>query len=325
MRQFLLPDLGMGNKDAEVVAWHVAIGDHVEADTPLVSVETEKATIEIPSPWGGRIARLFANNGDLVKVGAPLVEIDEGAELVAAPVPTRLTATVRKVRAPPSPASPEAVRKFVLPDLGIGDKEAEVIAWYVGVGDHVVADEPLVSIETDKATIELPSPWSGRITRLLTNAGDVVKVGAPLVEIAEGAGGGGRAAYAADEEPAGEEIETRLIQRPVEAVRQRAPAPAPTPIPAPAPTPTPRAPTSTTRALARDLAVDLNRVEATGPDGTVTRADVERAAKKLGQDDAAWGDVKELRAEGSHITLAVALVVIVLCGLFLAWWLDPTG
>src|SRR5438552_2088801 len=78
MRQFNLPDLGEGLEEAEIVSWHVNEGDHVVADQPLLSVETDKAVVEVPSPQSGRIARLFGSKGDLVKVGAPLVEFAEG-------------------------------------------------------------------------------------------------------------------------------------------------------------------------------------------------------------------------------------------------------
>src|SRR2546427_12353186 len=80
MRQFNLPDLGEGLEEAEIVAWYVNAGDHVVVDQPLVSVETDKAVVEVPSPFSGRIARLFGAKGDLVKVGAPLVEFAEGGE-----------------------------------------------------------------------------------------------------------------------------------------------------------------------------------------------------------------------------------------------------
>ena len=80
MRQFVLPDLGEGLEEAEIVAWHVNEGDHVVTDQPLVSVETDKAVVEVPAPWSGRIARLFGSKGDLVKVGTPLVEFTEGTE-----------------------------------------------------------------------------------------------------------------------------------------------------------------------------------------------------------------------------------------------------
>src|SRR5260370_40471761 len=79
MRQFLLPDLGEGLEEAEIVGWHVTEGDHVVADQPLVSVETDKAVVEVPSPRSGRVLRLFGAKGDLVKVGSPLVEFADGA------------------------------------------------------------------------------------------------------------------------------------------------------------------------------------------------------------------------------------------------------
>ena len=79
-RQFILPDLGEGLEEAEIVTWLVNEGDHVVANQPLVSVETDKAVVEIPSPWSGTIARRFGTKGDLVKVGTALVEFSEGVE-----------------------------------------------------------------------------------------------------------------------------------------------------------------------------------------------------------------------------------------------------
>jgi pyruvate dehydrogenase E2 component (dihydrolipoamide acetyltransferase) len=153
------------------------------------------------------------------------------------------------------------MRQFLLPDLGEGLEEAEIVAWHVTEGDHVVADQPLVSVETDKAVVEVPSPRSGRIARLFGAKGDLIKVGAPLVEFAEGP--------SADTGTVVGELgsdERRREARP----QQGEPAHAGPPRVLPA-----------VRALARKLDVDLNLVHATGPDGTVTRADVERAAKSL--------------------------------------------
>jgi len=81
MRQFVLPDLGEGLEEAEIVSWYVNEGDHVVTDQPLLAVETDKAVVEIPSPSSGQIAHLFGAKGDIVKVGAPLVEFTEGTEL----------------------------------------------------------------------------------------------------------------------------------------------------------------------------------------------------------------------------------------------------
>ena len=155
------------------------------------------------------------------------------------------------------------MRQFMLPDLGEGLEEAEIVTWHVNEGDHVVIDQPLVSVETDKAVVEVPSPWSGRVAHLFGAKGDLVKVGAPLVEIAEG----------------GEE-DTGTVVGELGRGKQAPPGTG-------APAEPTRAPTlqvlPAVRALARKLEVDLNLVQATGPGGTITRADVERAAKSLAE------------------------------------------
>ena len=154
------------------------------------------------------------------------------------------------------------MRQFILPDLGEGLEEAEIVTWHVNEGDHVVVDQPLVSVETDKAVVEVPSPQSGRIARLFGAKGDLVKVGAPLVEFAEGEHGDtgtvvGELGHAEKSPPAVEAAEPERAR-----VLQVVPA---------------------VRALARKLDVDLNVVQATGPGGTITRADVERAARSLAE------------------------------------------
>ena len=150
------------------------------------------------------------------------------------------------------------MQQFILPDLGEGLEEAEVVAWHVNEGDRVVTDQPLLSVETDKAVVEVPSPWSGRIARLCAEKGDLVKVGAPLVE------------FATDVEQ-----DTGTVVGQLESGEQRG-AEAPRVAPARRGT-TQAAPA--VRALAQKLDVDLNTVQPSGPDSTITRADVERAAR----------------------------------------------
>jgi 2-oxoisovalerate dehydrogenase E2 component (dihydrolipoyl transacylase) len=155
------------------------------------------------------------------------------------------------------------MRQFMLPYLGEGLEEAEIVAWYVNEGDHVVTDQPLVSVETDKAVVEVPSPWSGRIAHLFGAKGDLIKVGAPLVEFAEGAGEDLGTVVGAIERGATISRETQTTAEPA-----RMP---------------PRQVLPAIRALARKLDVDLNLVHATGPGATITRADVERAARSLSE------------------------------------------
>jgi len=138
---------------------------------------------------------------------------------------------------------------FALPDLGEGLQEAEIISWHVAAGDHVVVDQPLVAVETEKAVVEVPSPQSGHVARLLAKEGERVKVGAPLIEFEEG-----------------RHVESGAIvgelagPAPPGAVGVRA--------------------TPAVRARARELGVDLARVTPTGPAGVVLLADVEAASSR---------------------------------------------
>lgn len=144
---------------------------------------------------------------------------------------------------------------FKLPDLGEGLQEAEIVTWHVGAGDHVVADQPLVSVETEKAVVEIPSPQSGRIKSIHGAVGDILKIGAPLVEFDE--------AGAADSGT----VVGRISAEPKPSPRARPATEGAGVKAAPA-----------VRALAARLGVDLAGVDASGPGGSVTRADVERAA-----------------------------------------------
>jgi 2-oxoisovalerate dehydrogenase E2 component (dihydrolipoyl transacylase) len=144
---------------------------------------------------------------------------------------------------------------FRLPDLGEGLEEAEIVAWHAGVGDHVTVEQPLVSVETDKAVVEIPSPRSGRIVVLHGRPGDIVKIGAALVEFGDAA--------AAD-------TGTVVGEMPVALAAGEPAKPAPR-------DPAVRA-VPAVRALAQRLRVDLRRVRPTGPEGSISRTDVEAAA-----------------------------------------------
>ncbi len=159
---------------------------------------------------------------------------------------------------------------FNLPDLGEGLQDAEIVTWHVGAGDHVVADQPLVSVETDKAVVEIPSPQAGRIARCFGETGDIVTIGSPLVEFEAG--------VQADAGTVVGAIAT--AEKPKPAATKAAPA-AKAGIKA----------TPAVRALAKRLSVDLSHVAASGPDGAILVADVERAAAAI----AAAGPLEPLR------------------------------
>ncbi|HWO70480.1 MAG TPA: dihydrolipoamide acetyltransferase family protein [Actinomycetota bacterium] len=155
------------------------------------------------------------------------------------------------------------VRAFLLPDLGEGLEEARVVRWLVAEGQEVALNQPLVEVETAKATVEIPSPYAGRVVRLHASTGEAVKVGDPLVTF-EVAGEGADEGAPAEPSPAAEPA----ARAPVE------PSPPAAELAARAPV----AATPAVRRLARELGVDLAAVRGTGPGGRVTREDVERAA-----------------------------------------------
>jgi pyruvate dehydrogenase E2 component (dihydrolipoamide acetyltransferase) len=149
---------------------------------------------------------------------------------------------------------------FHLPDLGEGLQEAEIVAWHVGEGDHVVVDQPLLSVETDKAVVEIPAPVSGRVVALHAAIGDLVPTDAALVDL-ESTDAGEDTGTVVGVLPVPESDEVASIAgAPHQRVAVHANA------------------TPAVRALATRLAVDLDTVTGSGPRGTITRADVEHAA-----------------------------------------------
>jgi len=157
---------------------------------------------------------------------------------------------------------------FNLPDLGEGLQDAEIVAWHVGEGDHVVVDEPLVSVETEKAVVEVPSPRSGYIKRLLGKPHERVKVGAPIVEFddATPVDTGAVVGHLA----VSPEVFTGAAPKPAQKAISEIPPAMPKQISA----------SPAVRALARQRGIDLSRIIGSGPNGMITRADVEHAGAR---------------------------------------------
>ena len=159
-----------------------------------------------------------------------------------------------------------SVREFPLPDVGEGLTEAEIVGWRISVGDEIEVNQPIVDIETAKAVVELPSPFTGTVTALLVQPGSVVPVGTPILAV-----------EVSDREPVlvgyGVGHEQGRRRRLRGAGRQEGIAPVTESVPSGKPMAKPPV-----RALARELGVDLARVAPSGPHGDVTRDDVRRAA-----------------------------------------------
>lgn len=268
MKQFNLPDLGEGLPDAEIVRWLVKEGDTVTVDQPMVEMETAKAVVEVPSPFAGRIAKLHGQEGDVINTGDLLVSFGDGA--VAEDDSSDDSASEKSATTESSESEVSAETSsddvvgdtFMLPDLGEGLPDAEIVRWLVKEGDTVTVDQPMVEMETAKAVVEVPSPFAAKISKLYGQAGDVINTGDPLVEFG-GSGSGSK--KAAPKKEAGEEkrADSGTVVGAVE-VGNNVVA---------------ETTNSVVKALARKLKVDLTQVKGTGKDGAITQKDVREAAK----------------------------------------------
>ncbi|MEK7388993.1 MAG: DUF2118 domain-containing protein [Elusimicrobiota bacterium] len=259
--EFKLPDIGEGLVEGEIVKWFVKVGDRVAENQPLVSVLTDKAEVEIPSPKSGTIVKLHGKPGEKIKVHAPL------AELALADAPSE-----------PGTA-PQAAETFVfnLPDIGEGLVEGELVKWLVKEGARVVENEPLAAVLTDKAEVEIPSPKTGTIVRLHAQPGQKVKVHGPLVTLAISPSAGSSSA------PTPGRIASSASPRPE-------PAPARAARPASGVLATPMV-----RRMAKERGIDIGLISGSGPQGRVLAADV--TAPRTSGTVRATPAVKSLAAE----------------------------
>ncbi|MFA4898639.1 MAG: 2-oxo acid dehydrogenase subunit E2 [Brevundimonas sp.] len=285
---FKLPDVGEGTAEAELVGWHVKVGDTVAEDQIVADVMTDKATVEITAPVSGKVLALHGEPGAMVPVRGPLVEFEIEGAGNADDAPTPVAPTAAKPNPAPvvaeTPAAPavEAPTSgnyvFKLPDVGEGTAEAELVGWHVKVGDAVEEDQIIADIMTDKATVEITSPVAGTVVALYGEPGKSVPVGGPLVAF-DVEGRGNVSPPVAAPKPASKPTENATtasaaistaqsatsataLSKPVPALTGRAPGERPSASPA-------------VRNRARDLGVDLTFVPGSGPAGRITHEDLE--------------------------------------------------
>ena len=172
MTEVRVPTLGESVTEATVATWFKKPGDSVAQDEMLCELETDKVTVEVPSPAAGTLADIVAAEGETVGVDALLANISEGAG-AAAPAPAATPAA--------APASHAGVAVDVMvPTLGESVSEATVSTWFKQVGDTVQQDEMLCELETDKVSVEVPAPASGTLTEILAAEGTTVAAGGKL-------------------------------------------------------------------------------------------------------------------------------------------------
>ncbi|KES19127.1 Pyruvate/2-oxoglutarate dehydrogenase complex, dihydrolipoamide acyltransferase component [Gilliamella apicola SCGC AB-598-B02] len=270
-----LPDIG--NDEVEVTEILVKVGDKVAVDDNIMTVEGDKASMEIPAPQAGIVKSIIVKVGDKVKTGVDIMVFDEEGS-AAAPAPQSASQPAApKVEVTPTTSSVSQTVDVNVPDIG-GD-EVEVTEISVKVGDTVAIDDNIITVEGDKASMEIPAPVAGIVKNIIIKVGDKVKTGSKIME-----------------------FETTTAAAPMANSAATAPAPASTPTasaptPAVAATPTASATvpatsgndfvendayahaTPSVRRLAREFGVNLAKVTPTGPKHRILREDIQAYVK----------------------------------------------
>ncbi|UXC19404.1 dihydrolipoyllysine-residue acetyltransferase [Comamonas squillarum] len=286
-----VPDIG-DFAEVGVIELLVKPGDTVAKDQSLITVESDKASMEIPSSHAGVVKEIVVKIGDKVAEGSVIIKLeaadaaDAAAAAPAAPAPAPAAAATAPAAAPtPAPqaaAAPAASGPVEVKVPDIGDfKDVAVIELLVKVGDTVTEEQSLFTVESDKASMEIPSPAAGVVKELKVKLGDTINVG-DLVAILEGSAAAAPASAPATQAPAAA----------APAPAASAPVPAAAPVAAPAaavPAHNPTVPPSgampyaspSVRKFARELGVPLDEVKGSGNKGRITADDVQAFTKQV--------------------------------------------
>ncbi len=281
-----VPDIGSG--DGEVIELFVKVGDRIEADQSILTLESDKASMEIPAPKAGIVKSLKVKLGDRLKEGDELLELEaEGAAAApeapaAAPaVAAEKPAAAPAAEAPAAPAAAPAsstIQDIHVPDIGSSGK-AKIIEILVKAGDTVEADQSLITLESDKASMEIPSPAAGVVESISVKLDDEVGTGDFILTL-KVAGSAAPAAPAQAAPAPAAKAEAPAAAAPAPAAKAEA-APAPAAAPAPRGAKVHAGPA--VRQLAREFGVELNAVSASGPHGRVLKEDVQVYVKAMMQ------------------------------------------
>jgi 2-oxoisovalerate dehydrogenase E2 component (dihydrolipoyl transacylase) len=196
IKDFILPDIGEGVVECELVDWLVSEGDMVTEDQPIADVMTDKALVQIPAPHGGKITKLYYAKGEIAIVHQPLYAVEmEGEEsdsVTDAPVAEVTAVSDTAINdtsvndsndVVATSSSQSNIEEFLLPDIGEGIVECELVDWLVKEGDMVVEDQPIADVMTDKALVQIPAMKAGKIVKLHYRKGQLAKVHSPLFAI----------------------------------------------------------------------------------------------------------------------------------------------
>ncbi|MGB5465199.1 MAG: dihydrolipoyllysine-residue acetyltransferase [Sedimenticolaceae bacterium] len=293
MIEVLLPDIGDFH-DVEIIEILVSPGDRVEAEDPLLTLESDKASMEIPSPQAGVVGEIKVALGDKINQGDLLMLLEAATaepEAAAAaepeappPVEARSSPVVEPTPEPETVSQPTSaaaggepqIREVLLPDIG-DFKDVEIIELLVSPGDRVEAEQSLITLESDKATMEIPAPFAGVVKSLAVVIGDKVNRGDRIAELETVGGPPVSAAPETAQAAVTEAVQPAVASRPP-GEKQPSRRPIAT-LPSDAQRSKPHA-SPGVRRFARELGVDLYRVSGSGTKGRITKEDVQGFVKR---------------------------------------------
>ena len=282
-QQVIVPDIG-GAEGAEVIELLVAVGDEVEVEQSLIVLESDKASMEIPSSAAGTVVEILVSEGQELSEGSPILVLDSNATVdtteveVPQEVPAQVDAEEEEEEEPEEPtATPPAntapalsERTVEVPDIG-SDDPVDLIEISVAVGDHVAEGDSLVALESDKASMEVPAPFGGEVLKILVAEGASVKQGDQLMVLAA-AGSDSSVQASAESSPVSVSAAAPASAKPTVA------KPAAVAAKAPAPDSNGGSKLSyagpAVRKLAREFGLALNKVTGTGPRGRIMKEDL---------------------------------------------------
>jgi pyruvate dehydrogenase E2 component (dihydrolipoamide acetyltransferase) len=289
MFELKIPTVGENIKHGVVVKINVRVGDKVKKDQAILELETDKASLEVPSPVDGVIQEILIREGQEVKIGQTVMRLETGAaaaktvsQPAASAVMASSTATPTSTSQPTSTQPAAAVSStlidFALPAVGENVKTGTIVKIHVNAGDTIRKNQTLLELETDKATLDVPSPVDGIIKAILVKNNQQVKIGQVVMQI--------QATSVADTKTVSH------VAAPAQAPTTATSTKTPTPSAAHASTSTilpnalippqkevPAAPS--VRRLARELGLIVSQVSGTGPGGRISIDDVKAHAKKI--------------------------------------------
>lgn len=270
-----VPDIG-GDTDVSVIEVLVAVGDSIDVDTGLITLETDKATMDIPSPKAGVVKSVTVAVGDKVSEGSLVItlEVAGSAPTAAAPTASAPQAAAPVAQAPAAQAATTTqVQEIHVPDIGDAN-DVDIIEVLVSVGDEITADQGLITLETDKATMEVPAPFAGKLVSLTVKVGDKVSQGSLIATIETTSSAPVAQAAPAQAEPApAAAAPTMAANRPSTPPVPFHPSAAVT-----ASTGVVHA-SPAVRRLAREFGVDLTKVSGTGRKARILKEDVQAFVK----------------------------------------------